>query len=1422
MVKKKADINFSDKYIKWFSELGKNDIKIAGGKGANLGEMYNNRFPVPPGFVITADAFAFFISDIKEQIKSIMLTIDFEDTEDLEKKSKEIRKLIEAQEMPEELQTEILESYHILGSERIDEKGISQDALNILRNSQEPIFVSVRSSATTEDLADASFAGQQQSFLNVKGDADLIEFIKKCFSSLYTARSMYYRNKKGFAEGQALLAVVVQKMIDSEKSGVVFSKNPVNVKEEVVVEAVFGLGEGIVSGMINPDNYIVEGGNVKSLKIKDIKVSNKKIAIVRSGSGENKTVKLNTEKSKEQVLTRAEIMQIANYAIASEEHYGKPQDMEFAIEQNKVYIVQSRPITTTGVTGKEELTGKLLLEGLGASPGIGVGNVRLIKGMEDLPKIKKGDVLVTEMTNPDMVVSMQKSVAIVTDEGGMTCFSGDTNVLTSRGFMKIKDACELVNNNENLMILSFNSNEMKSKWKKIIAAGKRKSDIIRISISQTGKIEDNSLDLTSNHKMITFNNRDLIKKPISDILENKEMICLIDKLPNISIFNDFKKAYLLGALLSDGYHKVTMHHTGNPRRGVITFTQKEIPEKKEFIDTVKEYFKEVFDEEFTGREFISNSNLRGRQISGSATHFTSTKLAPAMEITRISQNLDKWTLRLDEISSLNFLAGLIDGDGCFFENRLHLYVSKENILQGVILSCLNLGIFPQVTKNRNIYHIQILERMQDILSYTKRVKGKINQKIMGNKLFSAKQILGDIINYINLNGKIKPYIKSNLLIDSYKLNRILHLCNEQTKKGMVGIINSSLRMQRIKKICDAGEDLVYNLEVEADNELDHNFIVFTKKYTPLLVSNSHAAIVSREMGIPAVVGTGEATKTLKEGMRVTVDGTNGKIYEGEVAKTTKTEIKPIVKTSIVKLKVIVDLPEFAERESKSGIEEIGLTRLEGIIASSNRHLLDYEKKGDLNKYTELLEKGLKKILKHFKRIWIRSSDIRTDEFNSLEGAPAREINPMLGLHGIRFSLKHPKIFEAELKAMRKIAEDNPDKKVGVMFPQVISLEEVRQAKQFFDKVKTKNMEFGVMIETPAAVQVIESLCKEKIHFISFGTNDLTQFTLGVDRGDDNVQDLYNELHPAVLSQIDFVISVCKKYGVETSICGQAGSNKDMVKHLIESGIDSISVNADAAYDISVFINEIEKSLAGKAEHKKQEIERGFDKRKQQGLIPKEEINQEKKEHKRESLEIKREEKRFDEKDPRVITCFDCKKETKLPFKPIGNGPFYCKSCFRNRKRKETPAERQPRKERETENVPKIDDEEHIKEKIKDIQGELEGVKQEKLEKEKQVEQSIETEISESDKIEPQETNEIEKGPLDETNEKENEYEEESSETAAEEEPAENKEKTEDETEETGDDFKLSSQIGIYNPDEESNTSVEDYKYNNDEEVSDVF
>jgi pyruvate,water dikinase len=615
----------------------------------------------------------------------------------------------------------------------------------------------VRSSATTEDLATASFAGQQETYINIKGTDALISAVKKCFASLFTARAIYYRERKGFSHDKALLAVIIQKMIDSDKSGVVFSQSPTGNPEDIVIEAVFGQGEGIVSGRIKPDEYIV---NRKTNIIKKM-IAEKEIAIVRDSSGETKEVALKPEKARSQVLTENEIKKLASYALHLEDHYKIPQDVEFAIERGEIYIVQTRPVTTLGKKLEKPSIkegGVAVLAGLAASQGIAVGPVKIIYSLKDLAKIQKGDILVTKMTNPDMVVTMQKCSGIITDEGGIT---------------------------------------------------------------------------------------------------------------------------------------------------------------------------------------------------------------------------------------------------------------------------------------------------------------------------------------------------------------------------------------------------------------------------------AHAAIVSREMGIPAVVGTEEATQILKDGEIITLDGFDGKIYSGKVAEAKEKEILQVIPT-LLKIKVNVDLPSAAQRAAQTGIKAVGLCRIEDIIAEHGKHPLAYLQQKKVKDYEDTIYKGVKIIAQYFDDIWVRTSDIRTDEFQNLEGAQSeKEANPMLGMHGIRFGIKNPEILKAELNAFKRVAKDT-GKKIGIMMPQVISVEELQKTKKLLNEgAFPENISLGIMVETPAAVQIIQQLCEEGIVFVSFGTNDLTQYTLAIDRGNSKVQHLYNEMHPAILSQLKYSIEICKAYGVETSICGQAGSKKEMVKFLYESGIDGISVNADSAHDISLFVQNLE-------------------------------------------------------------------------------------------------------------------------------------------------------------------------------------------------------------------------------------------------------
>ncbi|MEK6952917.1 MAG: phosphoenolpyruvate synthase, partial [Nanoarchaeota archaeon] len=605
----------------------------------------------------------------------------------------------------------------------------------------------------------ASFAGQQASFLNVKGDDEVIKSVQKCWASLFTSRAIYYRVKNNFDHRKVFIAVVVQKMINSEKSGVVFTKDPNTGENEIIIEAVFGLGETIVSGSVTPDHYVVDP---ETMQIKVKKIEKQSFKLIRE-SNLGKNIKRNLgEEGSEQKLTNAEIIKLADICKEIEEYYRKPQDIEFAVESGRIYIVQSRPVTTIGKKVEEKEKGKIqeeikeeknkeiLLRGFAASPHIGSGKVKIIHGADELNKIEIGDILVTEMTNPDYVTVMKKASGIVTDEGGSTC---------------------------------------------------------------------------------------------------------------------------------------------------------------------------------------------------------------------------------------------------------------------------------------------------------------------------------------------------------------------------------------------------------------------------------HAAIVSRELEIPCVVGTEKATKILKDHQEVTVDGINGKVYAGILTlEEPKEEI--ILKKShekeeydtVTKVKVNLDMPDMAKEASETKADGIGLLRAEFLLSRTKEHPAWMIKNGKKDQLINELVNGISGIAQYFKGkpIWYRTSDMRTDEYRDLYGGEAepKEDNPMMGWHGIRRSLDEIEFLRAEFEAIKKVHEMGFTN-VGVMLPMVISVDEVRKAKELINEIglePLEEIEFGVMVETPAAVQVIDEICKEGIDFISFGSNDLTQLTLGLDRNNAKIQHLWSEMHPAVLREIGYVIKICRENNVETSICGQAGSNPEMVEFLVKKGI----------------------------------------------------------------------------------------------------------------------------------------------------------------------------------------------------------------------------------------------------------------------------
>jgi len=762
------------KNILWFSEINKESIPQVGGKGANLGEMYNIKLPIPPGFVISAGAYKKFLdkTGIKSEIFSLLKNLDIGDTEMIHKVSEKIQEIILDARMPEEIKEDITNAYDTMNVDIDVYKSISKDALKIIKAGRDLPFVAVRSSATFEDLPEASFAGQQATFLNVKGNEKLVNAVQQCWASLFTARAIYYRQKNNFPHEKVLIAVVVQKMINSDSSGVMFTINPsTNDENEIVIETGFGLGESIVGGEITPDSYIVDKNE---LKIKSKKVNKQKFMYTRDETV-GRTIKKNLsgEKASVQKITDDQIIKLAEYGKNIDDHYGKPMDIEYAIENNKLFIVQARPVTTQKRVSerkeeKLEEKGKKLLSGLAASPGIATGRVKIVHDITELKKVERGDILVARMTDPDMVPAMEKAIAIVTDEGGNT---------------------------------------------------------------------------------------------------------------------------------------------------------------------------------------------------------------------------------------------------------------------------------------------------------------------------------------------------------------------------------------------------------------------------------SHASIISRELGIACIVGTEKATQVLKDGDLITVDGTNGNVYEGKVEIKQKEVVEEALDVeTITKVKVNCDIPSQSSRAAKTGADGIGLFRIEFIIAENGIHPTKYIRDGRADEYTEMLYKGIKETAEQFKGkpIWVRTSDIRTDEYRNLEGGgeEPKESNPMLGWHGIRRSLDDIEILKGEFMAIKRL-HDEGFNNIGVMIPFVISVDEIKRSKKIMEEVglePLKEIEFGVMCETPACVWIIEDLCNEGISFVSFGTNDLTQTTLGIDRNNERLQKLYNELHPAVLRSIEHVIKVCKRYNVLTSICGQAGSNPKMAEELVRFGIDSISANIDAVSLIRNTVSKFEKRM----------------------------------------------------------------------------------------------------------------------------------------------------------------------------------------------------------------------------------------------------
>ena len=747
-------------YVKKFEDLNKSDIPIAGGKGANLGELTQAGIPVPPGFVVTAQTYEKFMLEtgINDKVLSILDEIDINDTKALQAASEEIKAIINEAPIPEDMILFITEAYNQL-CQRFD---------------GDDVEVAIRSSATAEDLPEASFAGQQDTYLYVSGIDAVLEYIRKCWASLFEARAIFYREENDFEHAKVLIAVVVQKMANADKAGVMFTVNPSTGEEIALIEGSWGLGEAVVSGDVTPDNYQVDKADNSVI---NVTISDKKVMYINDENETSIKVDVPEEKRNERVLSDEELIELTEMGKRIQAHYGEPMDTEWAFENGELFLLQARPITTLGdvcedVAEASDDIGEVLVRGLGASPGMAAGNVKIILDIEELDKIKDGDIMVTTMTTPDMVPAMKRSSGIVTDEGGVTC---------------------------------------------------------------------------------------------------------------------------------------------------------------------------------------------------------------------------------------------------------------------------------------------------------------------------------------------------------------------------------------------------------------------------------HASIISRELGIPCVVGTGDATSALKENTGVTIDGKKGLVFDGisenkeeAVQVVASAGAAPII--TVTEVKANVSMPEAAAKAAAAGADGVGLLRTEHLMLTAGIHPGKFIADGREDELIDTIAENVKIVADEFypKPVWYRTLDAPTDEFITLEGGEnePEEHNPMLGWRGIRRELDQPEILKCEFKAIKKLHEQGYTN-IGIMIPLSQSPEELKQAKALCSEVGLephKDVEFGMMVEIPAAALTIEDYIAVGIDFVSLGTNDLTQYTLAVDRNNEYVAKHYSEEHPAVMKLIEMTIKKCVEAGVKCSICGQAGSVPRIVEKLVGFGITSVSSNTDAIAEVRKTVARAEQKI----------------------------------------------------------------------------------------------------------------------------------------------------------------------------------------------------------------------------------------------------
>jgi phosphoenolpyruvate synthase/pyruvate phosphate dikinase len=933
------------------------------------------------------------------------------------------------------------------------------------------------------------------------------------FRSWNNPRADVYRKMAGIPASMGT-AVNVQAMVfgnlgDDCATGVAFTRNPATGTAELYGEFLTNAqGEDVVAGIRTPEPI--------------------------------------AELAKKLPQAHGELVRVAKLL---EDHFRDMQDLEFTIQKGQLFMLQTRNGKRTGkamvkvavdLVAEGKLTPKEavlridpqkldevlhptidpkarptpIAKGLPASPGAAIGRVVFTANAAEEWHLRGEEVLLVRTeTSPEDIHGMKAAAGTLTARGGMTCVAGETKILTDRGLLTAETAFAALEAGEHLRILSFDSKSLQPVWRDIIAAGRKPSQVITVSVSQTGRVEDNILRITDDHKTYYLHDRKLAKKPIRDILASDDFVLVVDRVPALGETSTSSSlAYVAGALLSDGYIKV------GATKGSVTFIQKPTDAKAEFIAAVEQAFLQTFEVPFSYvRDRETVATLRGREVRGAVQDRICFRREPAERLAWIRDNLASWVLTLDSTALRFFLAGYVDGDGSYAEEssavRLQITISQEKPgnLAGVVLACLRLGIVPQVTRNRDAYNVQIVEGVQDILAFTHRVNAEIPERAYESKCFSVRGLFDDIVDDVNFMGRIREGIKRNLMFGAEKIRRdVLPLCQGEHARELSALLDSSVRSYRAKQVRDHEEALVYNFEVDATDEIEKNFVVFSSRLTPILVSNSHAAVVARGMGkccitactslrvdaakkTASFVGGGKEHK-LKEGDVLTLDGSTGEVFVGpaplvpaQLGSELGTLMQWVDEHRKLKVRTNADTPTDARTARAFGAEGIGLCRTEHMFFQPERILAVREmivandetgrraalakilpmQRGDFAELfrvmdglpvtIRLLDPPLHEFLPHTQQ--------EIEEVAHALGKPAAAIaakvsdltesNPMLGHRGCRLAITYPEIYEIQVQAIGEaaalVAKEGVAVSPEIMIPLVMVGEELKRLRGLVTK-----------------------------------------------------------------------------------------------------------------------------------------------------------------------------------------------------------------------------------------------------------------------------------------------------------------------------------------------------------------------------------